>query len=349
MECTVNVMTSPDETETAKQRVRTILEEGCNVPVERKRPRDLPEWFDEQLFVRAQKHFFANFYSMFVGKLIGLILVLTVPTILDVLVLTNKSSDSYSAFRRYLDTIRHMVRWYGYDVGDLKSKSQKSVNTVHSFHCTASRLSEKTGLGVRVSQKDMALTQFGFMGLMVLRKKELAIVGSEEDEFAIVHFWRTIGYMLGIQDKYNLCQGTLEEVRGVCAVVLDDVYAPGLKQPPKGFQRMLESLLDGLKPVSPVLDVHAFMRYTKDLCGVSKGVDEPPLRTWFSRCMYNIQVFTHEVLLAKRWLAWVFRPLLNYNMRFSVWVNVKFPFGAAIKYGTKVFVRVQPERPATYS
>jgi hypothetical protein len=47
----------------------------------------------------------------------------------------------------------------------------------------------------------MALTQFGFIGLMLVKKKELAIIGTEEDERSIVHFWRTIGYLLGIQDK----------------------------------------------------------------------------------------------------------------------------------------------------
>lgn len=47
----------------------------------------------------------------------------------------------------------------------------------------------------------MVLTQFGFIGMMLIRKKELAIIGTEEDEISIVHFWRVIGYMLGIQDK----------------------------------------------------------------------------------------------------------------------------------------------------
>jgi len=72
---------------------------------------------------------------------------------------------------------------------------------VSGLHCAASRLSDKSGLGLRVTQKDMALTQFGFMGLLLLKKKELAIVGTEQDEKSIVHFWRTMGYMLGIQDK----------------------------------------------------------------------------------------------------------------------------------------------------
>lgn len=73
-------------------------------------------------FFRGQNYFYTNFYAMFVSNLMGLILVLTVPTILDVLILTNKSSDPYNAFRRYLDTIRHMLRWYNFDLKNPRSK-----------------------------------------------------------------------------------------------------------------------------------------------------------------------------------------------------------------------------------
>lgn len=75
------------------------------------------------------------------------------------------------------------------------------MTIVSGLHCAASRVSDKSGLGLRVTQKDMALTQFGFVGMLLIRKKELGIVGTIEDEEAIVHFWRTIGYMLGIQNK----------------------------------------------------------------------------------------------------------------------------------------------------
>lgn len=36
----------------AKERVRRILEEGCNVLVDKKLTKDIPEWFDEKLFLR---------------------------------------------------------------------------------------------------------------------------------------------------------------------------------------------------------------------------------------------------------------------------------------------------------
>lgn len=71
---------------------------------------------------RGQQYFYFNFYAMIISQLVGLVLVLTVLTILDVLVSTNKSSDSYTAFRRYTSTLRHILSWYKYDVKHLKSK-----------------------------------------------------------------------------------------------------------------------------------------------------------------------------------------------------------------------------------
>lgn len=132
-----------------------------------------------------------------------------------------------------------------------------------------------------------------------------------------------------------MCQGTLEEVRSVCNIILKDVYIPALKEPPTEFNHMVEVLIEGMKPISPVLDFDAFMTYLYEVCGVSDM--EPRLNNWYSRWIYNIQSYLHNVLLTKRWVAIIFRPLLNYNMMFSVWINIKFPFGAAFKFGTKVF------------
>ncbi len=59
---------------------------------------------------------------MFVAKLCGLLLVLTVPSILKVLILTGKSGTPAKAFRRYMDTITNMIDWYD---GDLENKESK--------------------------------------------------------------------------------------------------------------------------------------------------------------------------------------------------------------------------------
>lgn len=137
-----------------------------------------------------------------------------------------------------------------------------------------------------------------------------------------------------------MCQGSLDEVRSACATIMRDVYVPALKNPPAEFNSMVAALIDGLKPVSPMLDQDAFMTFVYDQCDMST-IMEPRITTRYSRWMYNIQTYTHNVLLTNAWLACVFRPLLNYNMMFSVWVNIKFPFGAAFRFGTKVFYPVQ--------
>lgn len=135
--------------------------------------------------------------------------------------------------------------------------------------------------------------------------------------------------------RFNLCNGTLEEVRGACAIILKDVYVPALKKPTTQFNQMVEAMIDGMKPISPMLDFDAFMTYLIELCGITDM--EKRLTTRYSRWMYNIQKYTHNVLLTNKWLVLIFRPVLNYNMRFSVWINIKFPFGAAFRFGTKVF------------
>jgi hypothetical protein len=47
----------------------------------------------------------------------------------------------------------------------------------------------------------MAMTQFGFMGFGLLESEKLGLTGSSEEEEGFVHFWRTVGHLLGIEDR----------------------------------------------------------------------------------------------------------------------------------------------------
>lgn len=128
----------------------------------------------------------------------------------------------------------------------------------------------------------------------------------------------------------------------MCDIILKDVYIPALIDPPAEFSHMVDVMIEGMKPVSPLLDQDAFMMFTRRICGVPDI--GPPLANTYSRWVYNIQVYIHDVLLNRWWLAFVFRPLLNCSTRFSTWINIKFPLGAACKFGMKAFSRV-PDRP----
>lgn len=54
----------------------------------------------------------------------------------------------------------------------------------------------------RITQKDMALTQFGFMGYALARPKEIGIYNATREELeSLIHIWRVVGYILGMEDR----------------------------------------------------------------------------------------------------------------------------------------------------
>lgn len=72
------------------------------------------------------------------------------------------------------------------------------------MHNTASNQGSKK-LKVRITQKDMALTQFGFMGLAVCRSKMVGVHDATDDEWrSFIHVWRVVGYILGIEERYTM-------------------------------------------------------------------------------------------------------------------------------------------------
>lgn len=69
------------------------------------------------------------------------------------------------------------------------------------MHNSASNQSSNK-LKIRITQKDMALTQFGFMGFGLVRSKMVGVHEASEDEWqAFIHVWRVVGYMLGLEER----------------------------------------------------------------------------------------------------------------------------------------------------
>jgi len=74
---------------------------------------------------------------------------------------------------------------------------------VRTRHCTAARKARKAGFGP-ISQLDMVLTQFGFMGFGLLVPEKLGLSVSPEEQEGFIHFWRTVGHLLGIEDRSGI-------------------------------------------------------------------------------------------------------------------------------------------------
>ena len=80
------------------------------------------------------------------------------------------------------------------------SRYYKSLNVVRWKHATSSKRSIENG-GKGVSQRDIVLTQFAFIGYVLTRPEKFALTNSLHSREGINHFWRVTGYLLGIPDR----------------------------------------------------------------------------------------------------------------------------------------------------
>ncbi|PSN34756.1 hypothetical protein C0J52_22945 [Blattella germanica] len=228
-------------------------------------------------------------------------------------------------------TLTHMLDWYDGDLLEPTSRAHRSLLSVRLRHCTAARKARKVGFGP-ITQLDMALTQFGFMGFGVLVPEKLGIHGSPEEQEGFVHFWRTVGFLLGIEDRFNICKENVAETKKVCQIMLEQVFVPALKKPEEGFEVMSHALIEGLWTMVPFLEYDAFLGFTKNLAGIETSNDISS-KSLYIRSLLSYQIFVHEILLGYWLFAWLARPVHNFFMWLSVFLTQRMPVLAYLKFG----------------
>ncbi|XP_073830964.1 uncharacterized protein [Musca autumnalis] len=306
---------------------------------------ELPPWYDEHLFKQGQNFMTKYRFVIQSGMLSGLVAVLAIPSILRVLMCTRQSSNPATAYRRYVRTLLHTNCWYKYSAEDKSSKFWTSLRAVRKAHSKSSRACAKLGAG-QITQKDLALTQFGFIGFLSLGAHRIQL---HDDHFleATSHLWRVLGYLLGIKDEYNICGRNWEETKLRLDIVMRKVYQPALENPSEDFLQMSKALLDGLWHINTTLTVGSFLFFTKRLCYV-KGYeyfefDYPPYRkpdpqqrlyykdlSWLDRFI----VFYAMIIVTYLHKYDIVRCYLN----FRAWLNEQLieylPYVAILKFGT---------------
>nr|XP_026488577.1 uncharacterized protein LOC113395223 isoform X3 [Vanessa tameamea] len=199
--------------------------------------------------------------------LLGLVAVLAIPSILNVLIGTRRSNSVYTSYKRYLSTFMHTMSWFK---NELKpgSESWRSLYTVRSRHLQASRASELKGNGI-VSQRDVALTLFGFIGFSFLKPEKFAITQLQKGDWEAYNFtWRTIGYMIGLEDRYNICRESFEETRQICQVILKRVFTPCLENVPEYFEHVANVMAQGTSTALSAIEPTSMLFATKYIADV---------------------------------------------------------------------------------
>lgn len=282
----------------------------------------------------------------------GLISVLAIPTILNVLMCTGKPCSSAKAYHRVIRTSILITSWYKYSPKHRTSKFWISLEAVRKSHCRSSRFCHKLGAG-RITQKDMAITQFSFIGFLILGLERIHLNDIEFFE-SFTHVWRVLGYLLGIKDEYNVCGENWSETRLRLDIVMRKVFEPALRNTNEVFDIMCNILFEGLWPIDMALTKGSVVYMTKRLANV-KGYEyfdfdfpadvKPDKKqrlyykdlNWLDRILVYCDLMVMTYLYKYAFVRWC----LNFRMWITEQIFLYIPYIAILKFGVKwSYIRV---------
>ncbi|XP_067132527.1 uncharacterized protein [Centruroides vittatus] len=282
------------------------LRNGNNVPGDNGRcvtNVSIPDWVDMEKFKRAKQLHNRYMSSISFGHLSGLFMIFLYTNQIEPFRINSNESRFVSLLRRYISTVNHVRKWYTGDIWNSEDPAHKSLLIVRNMH---KKIADKTnkqfsdGSFMFGSQFAMAMTQFAFVGLITLFPTKLAIDWNKEDTECFLHFWRCIGYLLGMEDQYNICKGSYENVTLLFNEILEKEIKPGIKKPLEESVQMARDIVTTFRCVNPMLSWKSLSEYWKENLGIS------------SEC--NLSIFD--------WLIyWWFRLVFNYLLWFQILRN----------------------------
>lgn len=219
-------------------------------------------------------------------------------------------------------------------------RAWESLKHIRNVHVAVSSRSERNGLGI-VSQKDMAITQFAFVGMQLLNPELVGIVGSRRNFESFSHFWRVLGYLMGIEDRFNVCGETLDETLSRLKAIKEELLLPNFVQLNKDVEEYLRIAVEGFKGFEPWVHADSALFTIKRFLEVPNcdyyqtqsfegSLTKYEKLTRWSRFRITTDVFVFEYLTK----VWCFRWCFNL-LRICFSIFDFFPIFAIIKFGKK--------------
>lgn len=231
-----------------------------------------PPWFDECKY-RKSLQITKDYISGFMlSHLLGTIIMSQVSSLLDVLHFSKEQSTIRRAMQRAALTYKYVSEWYKGDVFDPEDDAHKSLKRVRQMHLkVANKMNtERPKDTLWMSQYDMALTQFAFIGALVCNPKKLGVHCSDELIQDSLYFWRCIGYLLGIEDQYNICGRSLRELRILSRDIVKEVVLPTHSNPREEYTKVLTYAFYGFKRIGILVRLDSMFNISCDVIGYTQ-------------------------------------------------------------------------------
>lgn len=184
-----------------------------------------------------------------------------------------------------------------------------------------------------VSQCQMAMTQAGFFGLLVLVPGKCFAHGISDTELEdIIYLWRVLGYLNGIKDKYNLCSGNLEETRAYLKYIFTAFVIPQIIQKPNhpypiGFE-VAKGIANSLRPIRPAIRWQTILYYWYEIL----NIPFPYKLSIGHRLLLAFSKFSFTVLLRFRFMYNLFNRALKRRVRRAALFKENIESDLAAKY-----------------
>eukprot|EP00924_Labyrinthula_sp_SR-Ha-C_P005091 augustus_masked-scaffold_1-processed-gene-20.15-mRNA-1 protein AED:1.00 eAED:1.00 QI:0/0/0/0/1/1/2/0/354 len=179
-----------------------------------------PDWVNWEQIERGQVLWKKHAYRAFTSLCIALLSGFSIARFGEVLLRAGYAQSPATAFFRYNATANAILDWFTLDLKE-GGDGRASVFKVRQMHEHARRMSSRiiskdffgnSEEGIPLSQFDMVEVLLGFAGVpLFLMKNLMGVKVTPREEEDMVATWRFLGFLLGIEDKFNCCS-SVEEV-----------------------------------------------------------------------------------------------------------------------------------------
>jgi hypothetical protein len=175
-----------------------------------------PDWVNVESIRRGQAIFLKHLAQNYTALTIALIQGFSISRFAEVLFANGYAQSPETAFERYRTTSFFIMDWFSHPL-ELDAEDQIAIDalqTVRAMHSFSRRKTMQTHphlfegeAGIPLSQYDMAEVQLGFAGIAssIVEIELGATPLTRQEKQDLCHAWRLIGYWLGIEDEFNVC------------------------------------------------------------------------------------------------------------------------------------------------
>ncbi|KAJ3189490.1 hypothetical protein HDU85_003121 [Gaertneriomyces sp. JEL0708] len=247
--------------------------------------RTVPDWVDWDIVNHGRevywKHVFAIQSVLLYGSLAG---GFSIPRVNDVLLATGYLSHRRHINRRLLQTGKmvHDSMYHGLQPGSEGWRSVLRVRLLHASvrHRMSQRMaplknSEET---VVINQADLIGTLLGFQASVVAGLTRMWTYMSPADRESYTHLWRYIGYLVGVDERYNPLQYGFDQTLAALREYLELYFLPD-RTSSQLSTTLLSSLSEAPKNPTPYsLAVALSRRFLDGPLAEALNLPQPSLR-----------------------------------------------------------------------